>query len=66
MDRDRVSADLASDKDEELTAKQAQAASASGIGGVPFFVFGGKIALSGAQEAEVISGAIDQALEALK
>lgn len=66
MDRARVSADLASDKDEELVAKQAQAASASGIGGVPFFVFGGKIALSGAQEAEVISSAIDQALEALK
>jgi predicted DsbA family dithiol-disulfide isomerase len=66
MDRALVRADLASDKDEELTSKQAQAASASGIGGVPFFVFGGKIALSGAQEAEVISGAIDQALEALK
>lgn len=66
MDRARVRADLASDKDEELVAKQAQAASASGIGGVPFFVFGGKIALSGAQEAEVISGAIDQALAALK
>jgi len=65
MDRAQVSADLASDKDEELVAKQAQAASASGIGGVPFFVFGGKIALSGAQESEVISSAIDQALEAL-
>lgn len=65
MDPALVRADLASDKDEELVAKQAQAASASGIGGVPFFVFGGKIALSGAQEAEVISSAIDQALEAL-
>lgn len=64
MDAARVSADLATDKDEELVVKQAQAASASGIGGVPFFVFGGKVAVSGAQEAEVLSSAIDQALAA--
>lgn len=64
MDGEQVSADLASDKDEELVARQAQAASASGIGGVPFFVFGGKVAVAGAQEAEVLSAAIDQALEA--
>lgn len=64
MDAAKVGADLASDKDEALVAKQAQAASASGIGGVPFFVFGSKVALSGAQEPEVISSAIDQALAA--
>lgn len=64
MDAAAVSADLASDKDEEIVAKQAQAASASGIGGVPFFVFGGKVAVSGAQESEVISSAMDQALAA--
>ena len=62
MDAAQVGADLASGKDEELVAKQAQAASASGIGGVPFFVFGNKVAVSGAQEAEVLSSAIDQAL----
>ena len=64
MDAAAVSADLASDKDEEIVDKQAQAASASGIGGVPFFVFGGKVAVSGAQESEVISSAMDQALAA--
>ncbi len=64
MDAAKVGVDLASDKDEALVAKQAQAASASGIGGVPFFVFGSKVALSGAQEPEVISSAIDQALAA--
>lgn len=64
MNASQVSADLASDKDEEIIAKQAQAASASGIGGVPFFVFGGKVAVAGAQEAEVLSSAIDQALSA--
>ena len=62
MDAAKVSADLASGRDEELVAKQAQAASASGIGGVPFFVFANKVALSGAQDSEVISSAIDQAL----
>ncbi len=62
LDRKAIAADLASDKDEELVRKQAQAASASGIGGVPFFVFGGKIAVAGAQEPEVLSSAIDQAL----
>lgn len=66
LDRKSVAADLASDKDEELVRKQAQAASASGIGGVPFFVFGGKVAVAGAQEPEVLSSAIDQALVAAK
>lgn len=64
MNAEQVKADLASEKDSELVAKQAQAASASGIGGVPFFVFGGKVAVAGAQEPEVLSSAIDQALAA--
>lgn len=55
---------LQSDRDREQVRRQAQAASASGIGGVPFFVFGGKIALAGAQDPEVLSSAIDQALAA--
>jgi predicted DsbA family dithiol-disulfide isomerase len=64
MNAEKINADLASTKDEELVMKQAQAASASGIGGVPFFVFGSKVAVAGAQEAEVLSSAIDQALAA--
>lgn len=66
MDEAQLRQDLTSDKDIELVQRQAQAASASGIGGVPFFVFGGKIAVAGAQEAEVLSSAIDQALAAAK
>ncbi len=62
LDVAAVKRDLESDKDAELVRKQAQAASASGIGGVPFFVLGNKYALSGAQEAETIAGAIDQAM----
>lgn len=66
MDAAQLRADLESDKDVELVQRQAQAASASGIGGVPFYVFGGKVAVSGAQEVEVLSAAIDQALAAVK
>jgi predicted DsbA family dithiol-disulfide isomerase len=36
----------------------------SGVGGVPFFVFGKKIAVAGAHEPEVLAQAIDQALAA--
>jgi len=62
LDPAQVKRDLATDKDSELIRKQAQAASASGVGGVPFFVFGNKYALSGAHEPESIVGAIDQAM----
>lgn len=66
LDAEKVKADLASDRDADLVSKQAQAASASGIGGVPFFVFGGKLAVSGAQEVAVLNAAIDQALAEAK
>jgi predicted DsbA family dithiol-disulfide isomerase len=56
--------DLRSDKDADLIEKQATAASMSGVGGVPFFVFGKKYALSGAHEPENIASAIDQAISA--
>lgn len=56
--------DLRTGKDADLIEKQATAASMSGVGGVPFFVFGKKYALSGAHEPENIAGAIDQALGA--
>ncbi len=62
LDVAAVRRDLGTDKDAELIQKQAQAASASGVGGVPFFVFGNKYALSGAHEPETIAGAIDQAM----
>lgn len=62
LDPAKIKKDLQSDKDEELVRKQAQAASASGVGGVPFFVFGKKYALSGAHEPENIASAIDQAV----
>ena len=54
--------DLASDRDAQFVERQASAASTSGIGGVPFFVFGKKVAVAGAQETEVLTAAMDQAL----
>lgn len=62
LDASAFAKDLRSDKDRDLIEKQATAASMSGVGGVPFFVFGKKYALSGAQEPENIASAIDQAM----
>lgn len=62
LDPAAIRKDLQSDKDADLVEKQATAASMSGVGGVPFFVFAKKYALSGAHEPENIAAAIDQAL----
>ena len=62
LDAAALKRDLASDRDELLIERQATAASMSGVGGVPFFVFGKKIAVAGAHEPDVLAAAIDQAL----
>ena len=46
----------------ELTRQEATGAAQGGIRGVPFFIFGGKIAVSGAQGVSVLQGAMRQAL----
>jgi predicted DsbA family dithiol-disulfide isomerase len=46
----------------ELTREEAQSAAAGGIRGVPFYVFGGRLAVSGAQPVSVLTSAIRQAL----
>jgi predicted DsbA family dithiol-disulfide isomerase len=56
--------DLAGDRDRALIEQQAHAAASAGIGGVPFFVFGKRCAVAGAQEPEVFAAAIEQALAA--
>lgn len=43
------------------TREEARAASAAGIDGVPFFVFGDRIAVAGAQPESVLRDAIEQA-----
>lgn len=46
----------------ELTREEAQASVACGIRGVPFYIFAGKLAVSGAQSVSVLQSAIRQAL----
>jgi len=54
---------LATDETElDATRAEAQEMVSRGIQGVPFFVFGGKVAVSGAQPPEVLRGAIAKAL----
>jgi len=56
---------LLSDQAElEETRAEAQAAAGQGISGVPYFVFGGKIAVSGAQPKEMFHQAIARAIAA--
>jgi predicted DsbA family dithiol-disulfide isomerase len=61
MDRDAVRAFLESDALRDETAGADERARALGINGVPFFVFNGKIALSGAHESATLLDAIERA-----
>lgn len=53
---------MASNAELELTRQAASSATQGGIRGVPFFVFDGKLAVSGAQPVSVLQAAIRQAL----
>ena len=57
---------LASDAREAEVVHADQRARAHGVSGVPFFIFGGKTALSGAHEPEALLEAIAQARAATK
>jgi predicted DsbA family dithiol-disulfide isomerase len=61
LDAGEVRAVLASDGYASEVREDEQAARSLGINGVPFFVFGGKYAVSGAQRAEVMLQAIERA-----
>ncbi len=61
LDPEQVRELLATDQDVEDITKAAEAASNSGIQGVPFFIIGGKFGVSGAQSPEHLAGAIEQA-----
>jgi predicted DsbA family dithiol-disulfide isomerase len=54
---------LASDTDEDAVKEEIETAQRMGIQGVPFFIFNSRIALSGAQPADVIVQAIQQAMQ---
>jgi predicted DsbA family dithiol-disulfide isomerase len=58
---EEVRARLATDADVDTVTQAAQSAKEAGVDGVPFFIFGGMLALSGAQPAEYIAEAIERA-----
>jgi predicted DsbA family dithiol-disulfide isomerase len=61
MDAEQVRARLASRQDVERVEREAQSAKDAGIDGVPCFIIGGTIALSGAQPPEYLAAAIERA-----
>jgi predicted DsbA family dithiol-disulfide isomerase len=65
LDAAAVRARLGSDADAELVAREAQTAQESGIEGVPCFIFGGMIAVSGARPPEHLAAAMERAAEEL-
>jgi predicted DsbA family dithiol-disulfide isomerase len=65
LDGEEVRALLASQQDVELVEREAQSAKEAGIDGVPCFIIGGTIALSGAQPPEYLAAAIERAADEL-
>jgi predicted DsbA family dithiol-disulfide isomerase len=53
MDRELVTGLLTTDRDADLVRQDIQQANNMGVSGVPFFIFDGKAAVSGAQSSEV-------------
>lgn len=61
MDPERTRALLASDTDVAQVEREEQAAKDAGIDGVPCFILGGVLAVSGAQEPDYLAGALRRA-----
>jgi predicted DsbA family dithiol-disulfide isomerase len=61
MDAAAVRTRLASDEDVARIEAEAQSANEAGVQGVPFFIFGGLIAVSGAHPPEYLAQAIERA-----
>jgi predicted DsbA family dithiol-disulfide isomerase len=60
MDGDLVRRLLASDADVDRVENEANGAKEAGIDGVPCFVFGGSLVVTGAQSPEYLAGAIER------
>jgi predicted DsbA family dithiol-disulfide isomerase len=60
LDPEDVGAALASDQDVAQIEQEAQSAKEAGIEGVPYFIFGGKFAVSGAQSPEYLAETIER------
>ena len=60
MDADAVRADLVAGKDEDVVRQRIGQSAARGVTGVPFFIFNGQYAVSGAQPAEAFVDLLDR------
>jgi predicted DsbA family dithiol-disulfide isomerase len=63
MDADEVRRRLATDEDVARIEAEAASANEAGIQGVPFFIFGNVLAVSGAQPPEYLAQAIERAVD---
>jgi predicted DsbA family dithiol-disulfide isomerase len=63
LDADEVRQLLASETDVDLVSQAAEQAKDSGIDGVPFFIFGGVLAVSGAQAPDYLVSAMERAVQ---
>lgn len=63
LDRSTLQAYLESDEDKDTVARADLDARRAGIGGVPFFIFNRRIAVSGAHEPETLLGAMMEAMK---
>ena len=64
LDPEDVAEALASDQDVVQVEQEAQSAKEAGIDDVPCFIFGGRFAVSGAQEPEYLAEAIERLAQA--
>ena len=63
LNADELRAYLADDEDRESVQQGDIDARNAGIGGVPFFIFNRRIAVSGAQEADTLLQAMEESLK---
>ncbi|MET0472983.1 MAG: DsbA family protein, partial [Xanthobacteraceae bacterium] len=61
LDAGQVRRRLTADDDEERVERDANSAKDAGIDGVPCFIFGGRLAVQGAQAPEHLAQAIERA-----
>jgi predicted DsbA family dithiol-disulfide isomerase len=63
LNAEQVRALLASRQDVDTVEREAQSAKEGGIEGVPYFILGGMLALSGAQPPQYLGAAIERAAQ---
>ncbi len=64
MDHSLIAELLETDQDADLIRADIQKAKAMGVQGVPFYVFNGKAAVTGAQDSETLTAVIDRLKDA--